>query len=91
MGGRLQLGGIVADFLFSPPDWNPSMVWRVQGEYFHLATSEKQVHDLLQRIKLEDKGFQVVDILAHDILTNREASLTAALAGQQIKATAIQI
>ena len=89
MGGRLFLGGVVADFLFSPPEWVPSMVWRVQGEFFHLATSEKQVSDLLQRIKLEDEGFQVVDILANDVLTNREAVLTTALGGQQIKPTQI--
>ena len=91
MGGRLVLGGVVADFLFSPPDWVPAMVWRVQGEYFHLASSEKQVMDLLQRVRLEDKGFRVVDILAHDVLTNRDEVLTAALGGEQLKPTQILV
>jgi very-short-patch-repair endonuclease len=91
MGGRLQLGGVVADFLFQQPQWVPTMVWRVQGEYFHYATSEKQVQDLLQRITLEDRGFRVVDILAHDVLTNREEVLQAALGGQQLKPTQILI
>ena len=91
MGGRLRLGGVVADFLFSPPDWSPAMVWRVQGEYFHLASSQKQVSDLLQRIRLEERGFRVVDILAHDVLTNREEVLTAALQGQQLKPSQILV
>ena len=91
MGGRLQLGGVIADFLFSPPNWVPSMVWRVQGEYFHLASAEKQVQDLLQRVTLEDQGFQVVDILANDVLTNREEVLEAALGGQQLKPSEILI
>ena len=91
MGGRLQLGGVVADFLFGPPQWVPTMVWRVQGEYFHYATSEKQVQDLLQRITMEDRGFRVVDILAHDVSTNREEVLQAALGGQQLKPTQILI
>lgn len=91
MGGRLRLGGVVADFMFSPPEWVPAMVWRVQGEYFHLASSEKQVQDLLQRIQLEDRGFRVVDILAHDVLTNRNEVLTAALGGQQLKPTQILV
>ena len=67
------------------------MVWRVQGEYFHLASSEKQVQDLLQRIQLEDRGFRVVDILAHDVLTNREEVLQAALGGQQLKPSQILV
>lgn len=91
MGGRLRLGGVVADFLFSSPEWVPTMVWRVQGEYFHFVSSEKQVKDLLQRITLEDKGFRVVDILANDILMNRNEVLTAALGGQQLKTTQILI
>ena len=91
MGGRLQLGGVVADFLFSPPEWVPGMVWRVQGEYFHLASSQKQVQDLLQRIQLEEKGFRVVDILANEVLQNRDDVLVAALSGQQLKPTQILV
>ena len=91
MGGRLQLGGVVADFLFSPPEWVPGMVWRVQGEFFHLASSEKQVQDLLQRIQLEDRGFRVVDLLANDVLQNRDEVLTAALAGRQLKPSQILV
>ena len=49
------------------------------------------MQDLLQRVTLEDRGFRGVDILAHDVLTNREAVLEAALGGQQLKPTQILI
>jgi archaellum biogenesis ATPase FlaH len=82
---------VVADFLFSPPEWVPSRVWRVQGSYWHFASSQKQMEDLLQRLRLEEKGFVVVDILSIDVLRNRDAVLTAALEGRQLMKTPILV
>ena len=84
LGGRIFLGGVVADFLFSPPDWTPSMVWRVQGEFFHYESTQKQIEDIFQRVTLENKGYVVVDILGNDIATNRDEVLNAALEGRQL-------
>ena len=90
-GWEISIRRCSSCLFISPPDWVPAMVWRVQGEYFHLASSEKQVMDLIQRVRLEDKGFRVVDILAHDVLTNRDEVLTAALGGEQLKPTQILV
>ena len=79
----------MADFLFSAPDWVPSMVWRVQGEYFHFQSTQKQIQDLLQRITLESRGFVVVDLLSDDIYNDRDTTLGAALQGQQVSITPI--
>jgi len=91
LGGRLALGGVVADFLFSPPDWVPPRVWRVQGEYFHFASTQAQMHDVLQRLTLENRGFIVVDLISTDIYNSRDAVLDAALQGRQLRATPILV
>ena len=81
------LEGVVADFLFSPPYWVPSMVWRVQGDFWHFLDTAKQVQDLMQRIRLEDRGFVVVDLMGRDLSNNRDSVLEAAIQGRQLRPT----
>lgn len=57
VGGRTELGGMVADFIL--PD--RSMIIRVQGEYWHTGL-RPEAKDAAQRAVLENMGFQVVDI-----------------------------
>lgn len=55
-GGRLELGGIVADFLFRPL----MIVLRVQGPSHE--SYRRQRKDEEQRLVLEEMGFRVFDI-----------------------------
>ena len=66
MGGRMELGGAVADFL-----WNiMPVIWRVQGQYFHRPFDRMGhgVSDEDQRVALEGMGYRVVDLWENDIL-----------------------
>ena len=56
-GGRAQLGGIVADFIF----WEPRIVIRVQGTLWHKG-AEPEARDAIQKAKLENQHFEVWDI-----------------------------
>ena len=83
LGGRLQIGGAVVDFLFH----FPLMAWRVQGDYYHFRSQQDQALDFIQRLRLIAAGFIVVDILGSDVLNKatRDRTLDAALAGIQLR------
>ena len=54
MGGRLDKGGSVVDFLFKDP---PDLAINVQGNYYHYGMgTETTTRDILARIQLESLG-----------------------------------
>ena len=73
------MGGAVADFVLS----ELGMVWRVQGEVWHLGKPEKEASDAIQKIRLMDQGYTVIDLYANDILRNRDLVCRDALRGVQ--------
>lgn len=78
-GGRQVLGGVVVDF------WLPSkfMMWRVQGERFHLMDPQDRVRDMVARIRLEGEGFTVIDLWVRDLETRPEYVLELAWEGRE--------
>jgi hypothetical protein len=61
-GGRMQLGGAVADFIIMDLQPGGMVVWRVQGDYWHLMP-ERVRKDAVQRLRLLQHGVvQVVDL-----------------------------
>ena len=67
MGGRLAMGGAVADFILFDIVPGGLSVWRIQGDYWH-SKPERVERDQLQRERLLTERFgsepvlQVVDI-----------------------------
>ncbi len=60
MGGRLELGGAVVDFLFLDP---PNLAINIQGLYWHYAFGgDRKAHDRMMRQSLENRGIRVVYI-----------------------------
>ena len=62
-GGRQVYGGIIVDFWF--PDKH--MMWRVQGERFHLLDPQDRANDMVARIRLVGMGVTVVDLWVKDL------------------------
>lgn len=61
-GGRLELGGMVADFVLL----DRPLIIRIQGEYWH-SPLPTQRRDAVQRGVLESMGFQVEDLWDYEI------------------------
>lgn len=78
-GGRQVIGGIVVDF------WLPSrfMMWRVQGERFHLLNPEDRMNDMVARIRLTGQGFTVIDLWVRDLDTRPDFVLKLAWEGRE--------
>lgn len=68
-GGRRQLFGNIVDFIISSPIVPAiMMVWRIQGYYWHLAQGHEVIaNDLASRLRLEQHGWLVIDILDKDL------------------------
>ena len=66
LGGRLELGGMVADFKFL----DRPLILRVMGEYWHRPWDRMGggKSDEEQRLVLEQYGWTVLDMSEHDIL-----------------------
>jgi very-short-patch-repair endonuclease len=79
-GGRRVLGGQVVDFLLI----RQNVVWRIQGEFFHLRDPNKRAQDVTQKIKLIGQGYRVVDLWGVDLLTRPDFVLEKAYNGQEI-------
>jgi len=67
MGGRLELGGVVADFILP----EAKVIIRIQGEYWHTGLAA-EAKDEAQRAVLEGMGFTVYD-LWEDTIYDEEA------------------
>lgn len=62
MGGRLILGGAVADFIIEDLVPGGLAVWRVQGDYWHVEPARMQA-DMLQRERLLTETYMGVRVL----------------------------
>ena len=78
MGGRLERGGVVLDFLI--PGLGIGI--NVQGTYWHYGDVEKTASDDLQRIALEGQGILIVYIDEEDANRNPIWYTQEALAGK---------
>lgn len=79
-GGRRVFGGVVIDFWLVAKN----MVWRVQGERFHLLFVEDRMSDRIDRMRLEQEGYRVVDLWVDDLLTRPDFVLDKAWGGQEV-------
>ena len=65
MGGRLDKGGVVLDFLFSNP---PDLAVNIQGVYYHYETGvSTQARDLFARAQIEGSGIHLIFIDDDDL------------------------
>ena len=80
LGGRLELGGAVVDFLFYNP---PGLGINIQGIYWHYGFGgERKAHDMMVRRSLEAQGIHMVYIDEDAILRNPLHYTQEALAGR---------
>jgi very-short-patch-repair endonuclease len=80
-GGRRIFGGVVVDFFI--PSMN--MIWRVQGERFHMLLTVDRTHDDVSRFDLEGRGYTVIDLWVRDLLQRPRYVLDLAWRGQQVQ------
>ena len=80
-GGHFALGGSVVDFLLS----DRMLAWRIQGSYWHRGV-EKTGSDQIQKEMLNALGWTVVDLREDDLLSKLDATLIAALRGEEVLA-----
>jgi hypothetical protein len=83
-GGRLDLGGLVVDFLLPFHFGPPGLVINVQGYTWHYYSSLLRADALNDKIRLESRGYRVVYVLEDDILYRLEATMQAAITGTQL-------
>jgi len=62
MGGRLIMGGAVADFIIEDLIPGGLVVWRVQGDYWH-TQAERVQSDFMQRERLLTESYMGVPVL----------------------------
>lgn len=77
MGGRIEKGGAVIDFLFLNP---PDLAINVQGEYWHYELgSEVRARDVIIRQSLAAWGITLIFIDESDLLSDPEYYVRQAL------------
>jgi hypothetical protein len=77
MGGRLQKGGVVIDFLFSDP---PDLAINVQGIYFHYGMGpEVRGRDIMAREQLASQGLRLIFIDEDDLMEDARYYVSQAL------------
>ena len=70
MGGRLDKGGVVLDFVFTNP---PDLAVNVQGVYYHYATGvNTQARDIFARAQVEGAGVRLIFIDDDDLFRDPE-------------------
>ena len=80
-GGRRVFGGVVIDFYI--PARN--MVWRVQGERFHMLMTADRTDDAIEKFQLEGYGYVVIDLWVNDLLSRPRYVLDLAWSGQEVQ------
>jgi hypothetical protein len=69
LGGRLDKGGFVIDFIFSEP---PDLAVNVQGVYYHYEFGvEARARDIMARASLAGQNISLVFIDDDDLLRDR--------------------
>lgn len=77
MGGRLQKGGVVIDFLFSDP---PDLAINVQGVYYHYGMGrEVRGRDIIGREQLAMQGLTLIFIDEDDLIEDARYYVSQAL------------
>ena len=77
MGGRLDKGGVVLDFIFSDP---PDLAINVQGEYYHYGLGATFIqNDLIVRQQMAGQGINLIFIDESDILEDVDYYVRQAL------------
>jgi len=74
-----ELGSATLDFVFRDTD----TCWRIMGEYFHRGASP-EARDQIQKVRLQEMGWTVVDIWETDLKKRLDYTLTQALRGQEL-------
>ena len=70
MGGRLDKGGVVLDFVFTNP---PDLAVNVQGVYYHYETGvNTQARDIFARAQVEGAGVRLIFIDDDDLFRDPE-------------------
>ena len=70
MGGRLDKGGVVLDFVFTNP---PDLAVNVQGVYYHYETGvNTQARDMFARAQVEGAGVRLIFIDDDDLFRDPE-------------------
>ena len=77
--GVRELGDAIVDFMLI----KSNILWRVQGEYWHVGTEER-ARDLIQKQRLESLGYTVIDLWETDLNERLEYTLQQALQGVQL-------
>ena len=68
MGGRVERGGLIIDFMFRDP---PGLAINVQGEYYHQESGAAViVRDKMARAQLASQDVTLIFIDAQDALSN---------------------
>lgn len=82
LGGRMERGGLIIDFLFSNP---PGLAIGVQGEYFHQQQGAQTIaRDKMSRAQLAGQGITLIFIDAEDITRDVRFYVGAALNFQDL-------
>ena len=69
MGGRLDKGGVIIDFMFSEP---PDLAVNVQGVYYHYEFGvESKARDMMARASLAGQGITLIFIDDDDLMKDR--------------------
>jgi very-short-patch-repair endonuclease len=77
-GGRLQAGGVIADFVIP----SHMLVIRVQGEHWHYEMGMEVVNmDAITKMQMEDIGYLVIDIDESHCLKDPKFYVSEALRG----------
>ena len=77
MGGRLDKGGVVIDFLFNNP---PDLAINVQGEYYHYGLGATFMqNDIIIRAQMAGQGINLIFIDESDILEDVDYYVRQAL------------
>jgi hypothetical protein len=77
MGGRLNKGGVVIDFLFTDP---PDLAINVQGEYYHYGLGATFMqNDIIIRAQMASEGITLIFIDESDILEDVDYYVRQAL------------
>ena len=77
MGGRLDKGGVVLDFVFIDP---PDLAINVQGEYYHYGLGATFIqNDIIIRHQIAGQGINLIFIDENDVLEDVDYYVRQAL------------
>ncbi len=82
LGGRIELGGQVADFLL--PNELPPMIIRVQGLAWHYGFRGDIPKDQKAKDILEGMGYRVIDVDEDDVNERLDYVMVRAMRGEDI-------